>query len=213
MNIPIREILSVGMPYELTTVSWNPADKHANISLTNFNWTSSGLAVGGGVHAKVRCTLGRSSGKWYWEYRYDNMSNTRQDFFGIAPSTTNLNQSVGAQAGEYSIRAYREAVTCNGSPSHSYNLPAPNYMQPGSIIMIALDLDNGKLWFGHNGSWLSTGDPAIGSLPDCTGISGTLYPAISHYTRSGYSVGSATVRFSSGSFTYPPPSGFTAFAG
>ncbi|WP_024834549.1 hypothetical protein [Ruminiclostridium josui] len=60
--------------FEVTTyaatnpVTWNPTDKEWGVTLSNGNLTAtiSGLSSG------VRASLGKSSGKWYWECTVDN---------------------------------------------------------------------------------------------------------------------------------------------
>jgi hypothetical protein len=41
----------------------------------------------------------------------------------------------------------------------------------GDIIMIAMDLDNSKVFFGKNGTWLDSGDPANGTNPAFSNVS------------------------------------------
>ena len=41
------------------------------------------------------------------------------------------------------------------------------------ILMLAIDFDAKKLWFGADGTWLASGDPASGSNPSAYSWSGT----------------------------------------
>ena len=44
--------------------------------------------------------------------------------------------------------------------------------------MCALDMDNGKVFFGKNGSWLDSGNPATGANPYWSSLSGTIGAAL-----------------------------------
>src|SRR4051812_31449724 len=56
----------------LATVTWNPADHYANLTLSNSNKTATGLT---GVNAAQCCraTSSKTSGKWYFEVRVDTL--------------------------------------------------------------------------------------------------------------------------------------------
>jgi hypothetical protein len=43
----------------------------------------------------------------------------------------------------------------------------------GRILMIAVDFDAKKLWFGADGTWLTSGNPAAGTGASASGWSGT----------------------------------------
>jgi len=76
------------------------------------------------------------------------------------------------------------------------------------IVGIALDMDNGKLWFSKNGTFVNSGDPAAGTGSYTTGITGTLYPALSNIGSTGAADGDAN--FGQRPFAYSAPSGFKA---
>jgi hypothetical protein len=74
----------------------------------------------------------------------------------------------------------------------------------GDVVMVAFDMDNGKIWFGKNGTWFSSGNPATGANAIYSNLSGTLTPAFSVYNNgSGFSA-----NFGQRPFAYAPPSGF-----
>src|SRR5690242_10283612 len=52
-----------------TYATWNPADKGTGVTLSNGNLT----IVGTGVSQNfARSTIGKSSGKWYWEVKAES---------------------------------------------------------------------------------------------------------------------------------------------
>lgn len=72
---------------------WDPA-KMANTSLSNGDLT----ATATGAIGKVLATVGKNSGKWYWEVRLDSLS---APFTGIARSDANLTRYPGGDAASY----------------------------------------------------------------------------------------------------------------
>ena len=96
------------------------------------------------------------------------------------------------------------------------------------IVSIAVDMDNGKIYFGHNGTWLESGDPTSGSTGTGSAYditTGCCYlPAFTVYDTNsilaanfgnGYfgttAVSSAGTNASGiGTFEYDVPTGYTA---
>jgi len=75
------------------------------------------------------------------------------------------------------------------------------------VVMIAYDQGAGKIWFGLNGTWLGSGDPATGANPSYTGIgAGRRYFCMNAASGSGSSY--AKLRIPS-EFSYSVPSGFS----
>lgn len=162
--------------------TWNPADKGTGIALSGGNL----IATSTGAGSTVRATVGKSSGKWYWEiilggsgYWFLGVANSTQS---LASSMTNPNAS-GVQSNDY----YWNSVT-NGAGT-GYNLVA------GDVIGFALDATAKTLAVYQNNVLLIT----ISSVQ-----SGTVYPAVSSY--SGTEV--FTANFGASALTYSPPSGY-----
>lgn len=177
-------------------ITWNPDDKGSTITLSNNDLTVSASSSG---DDSVRATISKSSGKWYWEERVDN-SNGDQ-IVGIGTSSASLDSLCGHDA--YGYGYHRLGYKYH---NHSYTSYGASWTSEGDIIGVALDLDNGKLWFAKNGVWQESGDPAAGTNEAFSGISGTFFPMASVH-----GTGDArTARFIAGDQTYSPPSGFTA---
>jgi len=132
------------------------------ISDGNLNASSSGNA---GAWGHSFSTFGVSSGKWYWEVEADSISNSTHvgvsqlftsGYFQNHTSSRNINLINGSSTG--------------GAGSGAYNLSA---FSGGDILMIALDMDNGKVYFGKNGTWGGSGDPATNTNPCFTGLDTT----------------------------------------
>jgi len=184
--------------------SFNNADKSANISLSNSNFTAQATADFGTL---VRSSMGLSSGKYYFEYRIDNLSGAAGGTLGIglARLAQATSSWVGQTANSWGYwnngNLWTNNISIGGSPSLSI----------GDIVGVAIDIDNGRLWFSKNGVWLGTGDPSRNLNPQYTGVTGTLYPAASPFDYNTVSLFSKVTLLSDpGLQLYAPPVGFTA---
>ncbi|MCA9471203.1 MAG: hypothetical protein MRJ96_11725 [Nitrospirales bacterium] len=148
-----------------------------------------------------------TSGKWYWEVFSSNVGTAN----GMVADTV----SVGVIAHDHSIRREigcmkngwgwrcdgykmnRGRRTSYGSPVHAED----------ELIMIAVDLDSGALWFGRNGDWFESSDPMHGKDPAFKGLPSSLYPAVSS-KHGGQGTANLHIRVTSDSWTYKPPHGF-----
>jgi len=189
----------------LGAAAWNPADKSAGIDLYDSNLRAKRNTEYGSSDRSVRANVHFSSGKWYWEYYVNNRTN--QYYVGVAESDCDLESGLGCVEGENSygwrIKAggtsdYNE-LWHNGERLRDYNPGADD----GDIVMVALDLDNGKMWFGVNGVWREDGNPETGANPAFSEVSGDFYPALSLYWYD-----EVTAIFKASDFHYTPPTGF-----
>lgn len=116
----------------------------------------------------VRGTIGKSSGKWYWEVKNSTTSNSYW-VRGIGKSTATLTDRVGID--ENGFAWYND-----GSSSLRYTGNSPvNYgslANSGDIIGFALDMDAGTLTAYKNG---------VSQGIMYSGLVGTYYPMFSLY--------------------------------
>jgi hypothetical protein len=73
--------------------------------------------------------------------------------------------------------------------------------------MVALDSDAGRIWYGRNGTWFSSGAPASNTNPSQTFTANLLLAAA---VASGANTTAYTFNFGSRPFAYAAPSGFKA---
>lgn len=185
-----------------------PALFDASISSSAIDVISNGIVAKGlsGVSWSAgRVTPGVTTGKWYWEAKYQFRSGSR---VGSGITTT--------AAGDNTIGDTEEAMML-GHNVNAWggwqNEQSPEFGE-NDIIMHALDMDNGKFWFGLNGSWYTatteetTSDPTT-LTPHATFATGTFT------IRPTVRINSIDeeMKFISGAngFTYAVPFGFTQY--
>lgn len=183
------------MALEYTT--WNPDDKNVSITLSNGNLTATATNT---AWKSVRSILGVSSGKWYWEITLDVAANV-DTVVGVGNSSAGLNSYAGADADGYGYYG-NDGQKYNSGSGAAYG----STFTVGDIISVALDMDNGKIWWGKNGTWQASGDPGAGTNEAYSGISGTLYAMHSPHGNTN----ECTANFGASSFSYSVPTGFNS---
>ncbi len=145
-------------------------------SQTNYTLSEGNLKYVTGLNQPAGVsTMAMANGKWYWEIKkgstVDNpafgvvgsgyVGTFGGESYGDADSTVIQAKSTYIENGD------RIGYSNNGSDVYK-NGSAQSYgsfdaIASGDIFMVALDMDNLKIWFGNNGTWLGSGDPAAGS--------------------------------------------------
>ena len=153
-------------------------------TLTNGNTSSFNIANRTSIS-----TLGFSAGKYYWEVK-----NVTQNVYTMLVGITNetnvasgiLSSNLGSNANGWSY--FIQNNTDNGKAFNN-NTSSSVYqtVSQGDIVSIAVDADAGKIWWGVNGTWVNSGDPANGTNAVFTNVptSETLFPAFTAYNGSG----------------------------
>lgn len=181
----------------ITPTTWNPSDKSADITLSNGDLTAKSTNNG---HDCARTIFSASSGKWYWEFTIDYDSGSSGSVVGLGVAGSSLSSALGNGNDEFGYRS-------NGDKGNSYSfVPYGDTWTTGDIIGIALDRDNGKVWFSKNGTWQDSGDPANGTGEAYSGINDTMFGMFSLY----FTDEQITANFGASAFSYTAPTGFTA---
>lgn len=184
-----RVILMMQKSTVITYATWNPSDKSANITLSGGNLTATQTASTTGL---ARSTIGKTSGKWYWEVTWSSGNNSLVP--GIAKSTAATTDYPGQSADGWGY------ISSNGNLANAGGVVAYGASYPtGTVIGCALDMDAGTFTFYKNN--VSQGI-AVSSL------TGTVYAAIGGTSAVGSRV--SVTNFGATSFTYSPPSGYNA---
>lgn len=179
----------------------SPWDKGNNTTLSGGNLVITCGAPAGWRLA--RGVLGKSTGKKYFEATVSTL--VARQIIGLAANTVLTSSYVGDGLTSWGL------YSNSGNSAKIYNAGTAalgSAWASGMVIQVAADLDNGKIWFGQNNTWLGSGDPAAGTNPAYTGLSGVLYPAWS-----GYDAGEIdTFNFGGSSWAYTPPTGFSGWS-
>jgi len=141
----------------------NPLAKSANATVTKGNLYLPSV----GYPSNVVGTMAVSSGKWYFEARCENNYGA-YDSFGVIVSDdyTYLTQVTGSITGEINWTQLSE-VRINGSNQGVVN--TQYYNGDTKIVGCALDLDNNKVWFHGNGTYVYDNDESSANPNNNTG--------------------------------------------
>jgi hypothetical protein len=153
----------------------------------------------------VISTFGFSSGKWYWEVELDSQV-TYTQLAGVIKeskmeSALLSSFNVGANDGGWGY--FLQSNTDNGKAFHNNSASsAYTTMSAGNILSIAVDSDNGKIYFAVNGTYVNSGDPANGTGAVYTNLptGENLFPAITNYLGTGSGTPTLLMNFGSPSF-------------
>jgi len=176
--------------------TWNPLKTNSSATLSdgNLNYTASGAQ-------RTTSTFAVNSGKWYAEFTIS--AATGSQTWGVVDiAQVSLTDAyIGQRSYEWGIDGLARTWN-NGSNAANYT-----DFSASDVIGIALDMDNGKVWFRDNdGTFLSGGDPAAGTTPDFSGLSGDICFAAQ------FTGGNVTINCGQSAYTNAPPTGFNALS-
>ena len=198
----------------------NSAAKSAGLTLSNGNLqtnTANKFALG---------TISVNSGKWYFE----NYINSTNGGFAAVYNADTGTYSTTIDDGGNNPSGY--AYYSNGQTARngSFVNYGSAFTTAGDIIGVALDMDNGAIYFSKNGTWqksATTSEIAAGTTTNAafTGLSGDMVARGGHYNNNNPTIlnfgqdssfggaitaGTETPSDGAGVFKYAPPSGFLA---
>jgi hypothetical protein len=181
-------------------VTWNPADKSANITLSNGNLTATN---GGSGDNLVRSIVSASSGKKYCEITADIKVNNGTDL-GVGTGAEALTNWVGATADSVGWIGGDGNIWLNSNP-----ITGVATWTQGDTLCIAFDIDNMRIWFRTNGgNWNNSGtaNPATNTEGiDVSALNaGPFFVMVSFRTNADQ----FTANFGGTAYAHAPPSGF-----
>jgi len=220
-NFTVNNLTSIDQSTDTCTNNFctlNGVSKDPGITLAegNLKYVQNATGTNGCVG-----TFGLTQGKWYFEVKDELVGTDTQ--IGVYDGTDGKGYPtayLGENSSSWGVISINGNRIHNGSQS-SYG----SGFSSNDIIMVAIDMDNGKWYAGKNGTWFNSGNPATGSNPAHSGINGgtgTIFPAISNNNTGNLSYlhnfGSPPFSISSGNsdangygnFEYAPPSGYYA---
>jgi hypothetical protein len=185
--------------------TWNSADKSSIITLSNGDLTATAGALSGSN--SVRTVAGKSSGKYYCEF--SSLVVGGNLFIGAANSSLVVESGgfAGQAADSFGYYSVLGDVFLN-----SGSIGTVATYTTGSLIDMALDLDNARVWFRkNNGNWNNNGsaNPATNTGGfDISGLDAGPYFVIWTCGAFGDTI---TANFGATAFAHTPPSGFGNF--
>lgn len=180
-----QQILIAGGPSNVYA-TWDPANKAASITLSNGNLTAAGTTA----FSKGLSTIGKSSGKWYWE-------NTCVVAFYFAAGVGRNFDSLAIYPGgdANSCGYYHDGQFLQNGTGAGTGTSSPYTV--GDIIGVALDLTGLNVYFYKNNVLQKT--LALAAATTFYAICG-----------SGGGAASLTANFGATALAYSPPAGFNA---
>ena len=188
----------------------NPLDRtDSNTSVTNGNLTAQGYLYGGSNYRSVKGTMYQTE-KFYFEATISNTGSSSDWYgqIGIANSsfTCPLGTRVGGNVNSWAFIIRGGSSDVAKLHNNSATQLAAGLPSAGDVIMVACDPANGKVWFGRNGTWYASGDPASGTNAAYTNVSSSVTAAAGMY----YNLDIWNINAGQRPFTYTPPSGYKA---
>jgi len=199
------------------------------VSTPSFNAGNNTVSSSAGAYQNHFSTIGMTgSGKYYWEMKVNGTANSAM-FFGISSDIEMNNLITVSNVVGYTSTGYTLVASSGNKYNNTNSTSYGSALTNGEIMMGALDLDNGKIWYGKNGTWFNSGNPASGSNEAFSGISasnvyfvsGTVYDggygSVNYNFGNGYfettAVSSAGTNASgNGIFEFNVPTGYTALS-
>ena len=220
-NFTVNNLTAIDQSTDTCTnnfATWNSIIK-SPITLSEGN-----LQMGGGTlnWDSTVTTIVPQKGKWYAEIKvtslvYDNIGFVTIDsftdgtgrFYEKSNNITWLNNVS-------TIRNYQGASSTTASVTGGSNSGFSR--TSGDIVMLAFDMENGYGWFGKNGTWLNSGDPANGTnafilssdYANGTAIYAGYYSAViqANFGNPPYSANGYSDANGYGNMSYSVPSGY-----
>ena len=140
----------------------NPLSAHSSLTLTEGNLKAS---YAGGNDTRAFGTMAASSGKWYWEIKglSPNVDSVQKWAAGVAEEDNHqAYNDKSAGDGPYEVGLYTGNGKVYTNESVVDTFGEVTFAQ-NDIMMLAMDVDNLKMYWGKNGTWLNSGDPTSGA--------------------------------------------------
>jgi len=180
---------------------------NGNLTYTDTDVANSGLGP--------QTTIMPYSGKWYAEFtigpdttQYPSAPFPGAIFANIAVARLHPIGATGNTGSAPAVVSYQASDGLIVDRVYSTIYSGLTYTI-GDTISIALDLDNGKVWFGKNGTWLNSGNPSAGTNQITTITTGEPWGFEVGCGASGYHV-QIDCNFGQLPWKYQAPTGFKA---
>jgi len=225
-DFTVNNLTSVDQSTDTPTnnfATWNSLIKTPS-TFSNGN-LSLASASGLGAYPGSMATIVPTKGKWYAEIKVTKDANLQIGFI-TAQTLIDGNRSLYAQSSNIywqdnntAIAYYLNAVY-QGNATVTGGTNSVSTYTTNDIIMLAMDLDNGYGWFGKNGTFQNSGNPASGTnafnlasdyANGTTIFTGALDANVAaNFGSPSYAANSYADAAGFGNFSYAVPSGYFA---
>ena len=173
----------------------------------NLEYTSTGSNTG--LEHRTATIRKLSSGKWYFECNVTGLSGSADPYIGWVNNNFVINvTNPDGSSNSWAIAGGVSTNNCvirNGATNTVVFTGAPPY-----LLMIAIDIDAGKIWFGKNGTWAQSGNPATATNPQFTNLANGPYSPLFRGTGGIGGTSTLIANFGQRPFAYAAPSDFKA---
>ena len=207
----------------------NPLERTNNITFSEGNTKIVGTSSAN--YSGSAGTIAPTSGKWYCEVKVTDAANLQ--IGALIPNTSDIGDATSnADGGMYyhyeniywqdnntAIKVVNTSASV-GNASVTGGSNSVNTYTTNDIISMALDMDNGRIYFAKNGTYENSGNPASGtnafSLPTNYADGMTFYAGLDaataefNFGNPPYAISSGNTDGKYGNFEYAPPSGYYA---
>jgi len=210
--------------------TFNPVSQpSSDLTFSEGNTKMTVAHASGSHHIAAFSTIAVTAGKWYVEGKCTETNDTKWthgianvEFMYNKTGTTNWIPGRHDHSQDDTIGNYTDDVWKNGTETVSDLFGSTE--SDGDIVMMAIDCDNGKIWFGRNGTWnngSATDSTTFNAAShDTTFTTGDDYVVhfvaedtawLANFGNPAYANSSSAADENGyGDFEYAPPSGFLA---
>ena len=144
-----------------------------------------------------------NTGKWYWEVTCTTVGGT---YFGIYKTSYTQDSGSWVTGSHIVLIGSTGQKLTQGSSAATYMSGA---VSNGDVVGVAVDCDNGKIFFADSNTWGDSGNPATGANPAGTFTASDGWKP-GFYGPGGANAINLSLNFGQKTFSYTPPSGFSA---
>jgi hypothetical protein len=159
-NFTVNNLTSIDQATDTCVENYatlNPLDVYASKTGTLSEGNLKLTVTASNVHTAVG-TIAASNGKWYFEVELDAISGSNNSNVGISDLARDDKSNMPSKnAWGYGYNP--DGTKQNSASDSSYG----NSYTAGDILGVAMDLDNGAVYFSKNGTFQASGDPTSGS--------------------------------------------------
>jgi hypothetical protein len=186
----------------------NPLSSGSFNTISNAN-----LKVAGNTatnNGNTRGTINFTTGKWYIEMTAGATSASVYPSSGIIPaSNAGVPDNGGTNQVGYPSNSVSYEISGNKRVANSTSAYGSTYTT-GDVIGIAIDADNGAIYFSKNGTFQNSGVPTSGGSKTGAAFTWTGGSIDYAFATAQYNGSDASFNFGQQPFTYTPPTGFVA---